>query len=179
MNIKLIELFIQDFKNFVSFVNGVSQILMLSYNCICDILYFKYGVCVNGMYVFMSIKSGIILNWNYIIICSLMIIIRMYSDKCDDIYEMYNFEKQKNTKIEKNNNMLMFEKYRLIHHIKQSKVNSEIQIKLIMYDYDSSLYTIYDTFLDINYNLNHKCNQLLINKYIETNSNNLFKDNPK
>lgn len=126
------------------------------------------------VYLFIDIKNGIISNWFYLIIFSLLIIIRMYSDKCDDIYNMYNFEKQKNNKITNNTNILLLEIYKLTHNIKQSNINKELKVKIISYQYDLSLYKIYDTFLDKNYILNHKYNQLLINKYIENNSNNLF-----
>lgn len=169
MKMKLIALFIHDFKNFVNFVNGVSQILNLSYTCIYYILKSQYYICVNGTRVFIAIKSGIILNWHYFIICSLIIIIRMYSDKCNDIHEMYEYEITQT-----NNNKRMIDIYKLKHNVLQANINSEIKIKLLMYEHDSSLYKLYDSFLDTNYILNHKYNQLLINKHIETHSDNLF-----
>ena len=169
MKMKLIALFIHDFKNFVNFVNGVSQILNLSYTCIYYILKLQYYICVNAMRVFIAIKSGIILNWHYLIICSLIIIIRMYSDKCIDIYEMYEYEITQT-----NNNERMLDIYKLKHNVLQANINSEIKIKLLMYEHDLFLYKLYDSFLDTNYILNHKYNKLLINKHIETHSDNLF-----
>ena len=171
MKMKLIALFIHDFKNFVNFVNGISQILNLSYTCIYYILKLQYYICVNGARVFIAIKSGIILNWHYCIICSLIIIIRMYSDKCVDIYEMYDYEYEIT---QTNNNQQMLDIYKLKHNVLQANLNSEIKIKLLMYEHDTSLYKLYDSFLDTNYILNHKYNQLLINKHIETHSDNLF-----
>lgn len=176
MKMKLIALFIHDFKNFVNFVNCVSQILNLSYRSVYYILKCQYSICVNGARVFIAIKSGIFSNWNYFIICSLIIIIRMYSDKCDDIYEMHDYEitQNKNNEQIRMNNMVMLEIYKLKHNVLQAKLNSEIKIKLIMYEHDTFLYKLYDSFLDTNYILNHKYNQLLINKHIETHSDNLF-----
>jgi hypothetical protein len=101
----------------------------------------------------------------------------MYSDKCNDVYEMYNYEKQKNINYENNNNIVMLDIYKLKHNIQQVNVNSEIKINLIRYEYDSSLYNIYDTILEENYILTHKYNQLLINKEIEQYSNNLIAHN--
>lgn len=93
----------------------------------------------------------------------------MYSDKCVDIYEMYEYEITQT-----NNNERMLDIYKLKHNVLQANINSEIKIKLLMYEHDSSLYKLYDSFLDTNYILNHKYNQLLINKHIETHSDNLF-----
>ncbi len=174
MKMKLIALFIHDFKNFVNFVNGVFQILNLSYKCLYYILKSQYYICVNVPHVFISINSGIISNWHYFIISSLIIIIRMYSDKCHDIYEMYIYDKQTNRYYQDNHNILMFEICKLKHNILQSNINAELNIKLLMYQHDSYLYKLYDSFLETNYILNHKYNQLIINKHIETHSDNLF-----
>lgn len=172
---RLLNLFIQDVKNFVFCVNCLFQILMLFYNCICDLLFLQYYICVNCLCAFIVIKSCIISNWHYLIICSLIIILRMYCDKCDDIYEMYNYEKQKNNDYETTHTIVMFDMYKLKHNVNQVNVNFEIKIKLLMYKHDSSLYKLYDGMLDKNYILNHKYNQLLINKHIEKYPNNLFK----
>jgi predicted nucleic acid-binding Zn ribbon protein len=162
---QLIHLFIRDFRNFILFINGVFQMFSLFYHCIF----------VNGSRIIIAIKSGIISNWQYYIICGLMIIIRMYSDKCR---EMYNYEKQKEEYYEKKNDMKMFYIYKLKHNIHQVKLNAELKFKLLKYKHDSALYKLYDIMLDKNYILNHKYNQLIINKHIEKYSNNLFNSPP-
>lgn len=169
---RLMHLFIRDFKNLILFVNGVFQMLILFYRCICNILKLQYYIYLNGRNVFIAIKTGIISNWHYCVIFSLIIIIRMYADKCNDIYEMYNYETHKTNNYD---NMVMFDIYKLKHKIHQTHVNYELKIKLIMYERDTSLYKLYDRMLDKNYILAHKYNQLLINKHIEKYYNNLFK----
>jgi hypothetical protein len=169
----IINLFIRDFTNFFLFINLLLQILNLLKYCIWGILNIQYHIYVNGGHLFIAIISGIFLNWKYCLIYSLILIIKMYSFKCYDIYEMYNYEKQKNVIYEDNIDIVSFEIYQLKHKIKQVNVNCEIKIKLIMYEYDLSLCQMYDIMLDKNYILNHKYNQLIINKYIEKNTSKL------
>lgn len=165
---QLINLFIQDLKNFINFVNCIIQILILFYNLIYNILKFQYYVCINGAIAIDVIKSSIILNWTYyMIFCLIIIIMKMYSDKCNDIYKMYHYNYDNNNNTHKMVNFDI-EICKLKHNILQNKINTEMKIILINYEYELSLYKIYDSILYEMYILTHKYNQLLINKEIDT-----------
>ena len=163
---QLINLFIQDLKNFINVVNCIIQILILFYNLIYNILKFQYYVCINGAIAIAVIKSSIISNWTYyMIFCLIIIIMKMYSDKCNAIYKMYHYNDD-NVNTHK---MVIddIEICKLKHNILQNKINTEMKIILINYEYELSLCKIYDSILYEMYILTHKYNQLLINKEID------------